>query len=319
MVQQTHRIHVPIIAGPTAAGKTALALRIAEARRWDIVSCDSRQMYRGMDIGTAKPARGDRERVHHWLMDALDPSERYSAFSFVQDAGKIIRNLSAQGKTALLCGGTGLYIRSLRNGMGPVVESDPAVVDALMKRAAAEGSEQLHRELALKDPDSALAIHVNDAQRLVRALAVHMQTGRKLSELRRMATVPPADLCFTAVVIMPPRDLLYDRINRRVDDMVRQGLWDEFVALRTAGYDEHSPGLATVGYHEFFAVERNKCSLAVAIEKIKQHSRQYAKRQITWFRTHCAGELMEYADDGRLNDRDVLAAITKKLVITIAE
>ena len=140
------------------------------------------------------------------------------------------------------------------------------------------------------------AIHVNNTNRIVRALAVYHQTGRKISELKRLA-VPPDDLEFIVVALMPQRQTLYERINRRVDEMVRQGLWEEFRALRRRGYDAHTPGLQCVGYQELFAVERGACSLEEAVEKIRQNSRRYAKRQITWFRMHNREAVMEYTGD----------------------
>lgn len=296
MAKTSLRIKVPVLLGPTAAGKTAIALQIAQSAGWEIVSCDSRQIYRYMDIGTAKPRQEERDRVRHWLVDILDPAEPYSAAAFVRDAGSIIRSRAEKGIVTLLCGGTGLYFESLRKGIGPQVASDPIIRDALTGRAAEEGVAVLYRELCEKDPEAAAAVHANNTNRIVRALAVYHQTGRKISELKRLA-VSPEDLDFVVVALMPERKMLYERINRRVDEMVRQGLWEEFKALRGRGYDERTPGLQCVGYQELFAVEQGASSLEEAIEKIKQNSRRYAKRQITWFRTHNRESVMEYSDD----------------------
>ena len=245
-----------------------------------------------MDIGTAKPRKEERERIRHWLVDILDPAEQYSAAAFVQDALSVIRSRAEKGITSLLCGGTGLYFESLRRGIGPQVASDPLIRDALTRRAAAQGSAALYRELGEKDPEAAAMIHANNVQRIVRALTVYYQTGKKISELKRLA-VPPGDIDFTVVVLMPPRPMLYERINRRTDEMMRQGLLEEFTALRERGFDERTPGLQCVGYQELFAVERGELSLKEAAEKIKQNSRQYAKRQITWFRKHNSGSLLD--------------------------
>ena len=296
MVRHASSITVPVLLGPTAAGKTALALAIAQNEGWEIISCDSRQIYRSLNIGTAKPLDEERRRVKHWLIDILDPAERYSAFSFVGDAGTLIREGALQGKTLLVCGGTGLYFEGLRKGIGPQISSDPQVLEVLMRRAGEEGCDALYRELCEKDPEAAGGIHANDVQRVVRALAVYHQTGQKISELK-LQTAPPHDLKFRIAVILPPRAILYERINRRVDDMVRRGLWEEFTALRCAGYNDTSPGLHCVGYQELFAVERGECGLDVAIEKIKQNSRRYAKRQITWFRAHNGESIVPYSDD----------------------
>jgi tRNA dimethylallyltransferase len=295
------KITVPVILGPTAAGKTLTALPIAETGGWEIISCDSRQIYRGMDIGTAKPSRRELGRVRHWLVDILDPSERYSAHQFAGQAGSIIRERASSGKTQLICGGSGLYFESLRRGMSAGTGSDPAVRDALMRRAREEGSAVLHRELLEKDPESAAAIHANDVQRIVRALAVHAETGRKLSALKKK-TAAPGEFDFRVAVLLPPRAVLYERINRRVDEMVRQGLWEEFLSLLERGCDELSPGLQCVGYQELFPVKRGACSFAAAVETIKRATRRYAKRQMTWFRSHNRGEIIECPDD----DRDAL-------------
>ena len=293
MAKKQFRIKVPVLLGPTASGKTAIALQIAQSAGWEIVSCDSRQVYRFTDIGTAKPRKEERERIRHWLVDILDPAEQYSAAAFVQDALSVIRSRAEKGITTLVCGGTGLYFESLRRGIGPQVASDPLIRDALTRRAAAQGGAALYRELGEKDPEAAAMIHANNLQRIVRALTVYYQTGKKISELKRLA-VPPGDIDFTVVALMPPRPMLYERISLRTDEMVRQGLWEEFTALRGRGFDERTPGLQCVGYQELFAVERGAMALGEAMEKIKQNSRRYAKRQITWFRMHNREELAEY-------------------------
>jgi tRNA dimethylallyltransferase len=290
-------LHVPVLLGPTAAGKSALALAIAERKGWEIISCDSRQIYRFMDIGTAKPSEEERTRVRHHLVDIVDPDALYSVHAFVNDATAAIRDCARRGKVGFICGGTGLYFEGLRHGIGPRVESDPAVRESLLARATLDGgAAALHAELMEKDPDSAARIHSNDVQRTVRALAVYYQTGARLSTLQKQ-TVPPADLVFKTAVVVPPRELLYGRINDRVDRMVRLGLWDEFRELQKKGYHDRSPGLLCVGYRELFAVERGECSLKDAIEKIKQNSRRYAKRQITWFGRRGGGAIADYCDD----------------------
>jgi tRNA dimethylallyltransferase len=294
MAKRPLRIKVPVLLGPTASGKTAVALQIAESTGWEIISCDSRQVYRFMDIGTAKPCREDLDRVRHWLIDILDPAEQYSAAAFANDALNVIRTRAAEGKVTIVCGGTGLYFESLRKGIGPQVASDPLVRDTLTKRAAEEGSAALHRELCEKDPEAAATIHANNVQRVVRALAVWYQTGKTISELKRLA-VPPEDIEFTVVALMPQREFLYERINSRVEEMARRGLWEEFMALRGRGYDERTPGLRCVGYQELFAVERGTKSMKDAVEMIKQNSRRYAKRQITWFRMHNRESMTEYS------------------------
>jgi tRNA dimethylallyltransferase len=296
MAKKTFRIKVPVLLGPTASGKSAIALRMAKSAGWEILSCDSRQVYRGMNIGTAKPTKEERARVRHWLVDILDPGEQYSAAAFAQDALDIIRGRANEGVVTLVCGGTGLYFESLRRGLGPQVASDKGIRDSLTKRAADEGGAALYRELCENDPEGASTIHANNVQRVVRALSVYYQTGKKMSALKRLA-VPPDDIDFTVVVLMPDRTTLYERINARVEEMVDRGLWEEFRTLRGMGFDERTPGLRSVGYQEFFAVERGTMSMNETVEIIKRNSRRYAKRQITWFRMRNRGELAEYALD----------------------
>jgi tRNA dimethylallyltransferase len=293
MTRRKPRIIVPVLLGPTASGKTAIALPIAQSAGWEIISCDSRQVYRYMDIGTAKPLREERGRVRHWLIDVLDPSEQYSAAAFTQDALNVIRTRAKKGMVTLVCGGTGLYFESLRRGIGPQVASDPEIRETITKRAAEKGSAALHKELREKDPEAAASIHPNNVQRVVRALAVYSQTGQRISELKRLAA-PPADIDFIVVALMPPRAALYERINARVEAMLDRGLWEEFTALRGRGYDERSPGLRCVGYQELFAVEQGVMSINEAAEKIKRNSRRYAKRQITWFGKHNREELVDF-------------------------
>jgi len=308
MTAPSSSIQVPALLGPTAAGKTALALAIAEKNGWEIISCDSRQIYRFMDIGTAKPSAKEMDHVPHHLIDIIDPDVIYSVHAFVKYATAAIRELAGKGKVGLVCGGTGLYYEGLRKGIGPQVESDPVVRETLMSRAARDGSRTLYAELMEKDPESAEGIHSNDVQRIVRALAVFYQTGTKLSALKSM-TAPPADLVFKTAVLVPPRELLYERINARVDRMVRQGLPDEFRTLRKKGYHVSSPGLQCVGYKELFAVERGECSFNDAVEKIKRNTRRYAKRQITWFCAHNKEEIVDYCDDAAALENRIEKAV----------
>ncbi|MBN1577288.1 MAG: tRNA (adenosine(37)-N6)-dimethylallyltransferase MiaA [Chitinispirillaceae bacterium] len=281
-------IPVAVLLGPTAVGKSALALQIAGEMGWDIVSCDSRQIYCGMDIGTAKPLHKERQRVRHWLIDSLDPSEEYSAHSFARDAAAIIRRQAALHRRVLVCGGTGLYFRALCEGLTEMEASDQQVRQALMTRAAEEGTGALHRELAAVDPQSARRIHPNDLQRIVRSLAVFRQTGRPMSSMS-FESHPPDDLRFIIATLTMPRVQLYRRIDLRVDEMVANGLWEEFQRLREASYDRQCPGMQSVGYRELFDVEEERVPFETAVDLIKRNSRRYAKRQVTWFTRQTGG------------------------------
>jgi tRNA dimethylallyltransferase len=295
MTAQKRPITAGVLLGPTASGKSAVAMAVAAKLPCEIISCDSRQVYRLMDIGTAKPSIEDRARVIHHLIDIRDPSEGYSASAFVGDALTAIRACAERGRVPLIVGGTGLYFERLRQGIGPQIDSDPELRSDLMRRAGEEGSGTLHRELSTVDPEAAAMIHANDVQRIVRALAVFRQTGTKFSQLRREGA-PPGDCAFTVALMMPERERLYDRINRRVDRMVREGLVEEFRGLLRLGYRESSPGLRCLGYAELFAVERGTNTLAAAVERIKMNTRRYAKRQCTWFNGH-NGEAAAFADE----------------------
>lgn len=275
---------MPVITGPTASGKTEIALSIAEELGWDILSCDSRQIYRAMDIGTAKPCKEELTRVRHWLIDIVDPSEAYSFYRFTNEATDILCKLHKRNRVGLICGGTGLYLRGLTQGVGPQEESDPAIRDALTMRAQREGSETLHTELKERDPVSAVKINPKDLQRVIRALSVFYQTGKPISVFQQEHR-HKSDFELVVIKTTIDREMLYKRINERVDKMVKEGLYEEFRSLIKMGYGEQSPGMHCVGYREFFAVERRECSFKDAVELIKRNTRRYAKRQITWF-TH---------------------------------
>lgn len=290
-------ISVPVLLGPTAVGKSAVAFALARETGWEILSCDSRQLYRGMDIGTAKPSLAQRAQVSHRLTDILDPSEEYSAGRFADEAAAIIRNGAKNGRRIMICGGTGLYFKALQKGTNDRAPSDPAIREELTRFALEKGNEALHRELASVDPVTAVRLHPNDIQRIIRALALFRQTGTRLSDHAPEGT-PPQDMRFMVIKMTMERSLLYDRINRRVDAMMRDGLQKEFRALVAAGYNRHSPGMQSVGYREFFDVEEGTITVNEAVELIKRNTRRYAKRQITWFSRQVDGVEVDASVNG---------------------
>jgi len=290
------KIIVPVILGPTAVGKTSFVLRAAEAFGYEVVSCDSRQVYRHMDIGTAKPTPLERERVKHWMIDILEPSEPYSAFAFAESALRIIRESREFGKKILICGGTGLYYYVMLEGATRLDEADLELRGRLQEEAGERGAVWMHERLAEVDPEAASKIHPNNLQRVLRALDIFYRKGLPLSVLQKEGR-QPEDIDFRAVVINRPRDILYERINRRVDAMAEAGLWDEFLRLRSMGYDERSPGMVCVGYRELFGVERGEVGIDRAVELIKQNTRHYAKRQMTWFRNKTKCESVDVTDE----------------------
>jgi len=275
-------VRVPVILGPTAAGKSAVALAAAERAGAEILSCDSRQIYRGMDIGTAKPSAEERKRIPHWMIDIVDPDQPFSAERFRAMALATIRERSELGKRLLICGGTGFYFRALSRGLGPDVGADPDFRAACEKKVRESGPHTIFEELKAVDPASAQSIHPHNVKRHIRALEVFYRTGRPLSEFGACAR-PPDDIRFDVILCALPREILYARINARVDRMAIDGLRDEFEGLLCRGYQRTAPGMQCVGYQELFDVHEGRISFSRALETIKRNTRRYAKRQTTWF------------------------------------
>jgi tRNA dimethylallyltransferase len=283
---QGSRHEVLTVVGPTAVGKTAVAIALARSLEGEIVSADSRQVYRGMDIGTAKPTADEQASVRHHLIDIVDPSEVYDAARFAADAERIIVNLVARGVTPLVAGGTGFYVASLFRGLFEGPGRNPEARAMLTERAESEGVAALHRELERVDPASAERIHVNDLSRVIRALEVHATTGRPLSEWQEEpARVPTFSARYVGLTL--PRKKLYERIDRRVDAMMTAGLLAEVEGLVSRGaLSPDMPAASAVGYRELLpVVEGREGDLAEAVALIKRNSRRYAKRQMTWFRS----------------------------------
>jgi tRNA dimethylallyltransferase len=277
-----------LLAGPTCSGKSALALMLAERFPVEIVSVDSAQVYRGMDIGTSKPSPAVRARVPHHLVDVCDPAETYSAGRFRRDALELIGAIRARGRVPLLVGGTLLYFRALTRGIAPLPEADPGLRATLERRAREVGWPALHAELATLDPAAAARIRPADGQRIQRALEVLELTGERLSDIQRRAE-PPA-LGFAAFAIVPEdRQALYAMIDQRFLAMMEAGLLDEVRALESRR-DLHGdlPSLRSVGYRQLWAHLAGACSLAEAVAAGQRATRNLAKRQLTWLRGDAA-------------------------------
>jgi tRNA dimethylallyltransferase len=301
------RHEVLTVVGPTAVGKTAVAIALARSLDGEIVSADSRQVYRGMDIGTAKPTADELKLVPHHLIDIIDPSEAYDAVRFAADAERTIVEVLARGATPLVVGGTGFYVASLFRGLFEGPGRNPGVRASLTERAESEGPAALHQELERVDPASAERIHVNDLSRVIRALEVHATTGRTLSEWRKEPDRVPA---FSAryVGLTLPREKLYERIDRRVDAMMTAGLLAEIEGLVSRGaLSPDMPAASAVGYRELLPViERGEADITEAVALIKRNSKRYAKRQMTWFRS--IEDVAWFDLDGRTPD-DAAAVI----------
>jgi tRNA dimethylallyltransferase len=281
---QARAVEAVLLAGPTCAGKTALALELAARLPVEIVSVDSAQVYRGMDVGTSKPPAAIRAQVPHHLIDICDPAERYSAGRFRRDALQLIGEIRARGRVPLLTGGTMLYFHALTHGMAPLPEADAALRARIDARARLLGWPALHAELAAADPDAAARIRPADGQRIQRALEVIELTGERLSVLQRLAEPPPVRLAAFAVV---PEDRveLYRRIDERFLAMMDEGFLDEVRALRERG-DLHAdlPSVRSVGYRQLWAYVAGECGLDEAIAAGQRATRNLAKRQLTWLR-----------------------------------
>ncbi len=270
---------IPILVGATGVGKTALSLQWAEQNHLSILSADSMQVYRGMDIGTAKVSLVDRQDVKHYLIDIKNPDEPWSLNHFLEAA----KPLLASGQQLMIVGGTGLYIRALLQGYTmPESAADPVFRERLYDRANREGILSLHQELEIIDPESGASIKRSDAFRIIRALEIIEQTGKKASEAKQQN---PDKNRFQLIVLNRPRNEIYHRIEARVDTMIEKGLIDEVKTLLDAGYDPSLPSLQGLGYKEIISYLMGAMTLTEAIDLIKKRSRHFAKRQLTWYRS----------------------------------
>lgn len=284
--KMSERIPVILLCGPTASGKTAAALEVAERIGAEIVSADSGQIYRGLDIGTAKPTQDERRRVPFHLLDLLNPDERFSAADFRSRALEAIRDIQRRGKRALVVGGTGLYLKALEVGLFEGPPRDDAVRAELEERLRREGVESLHRELQKLDPAASESIPSRNRQRIIRALEVHRLTGRRISDFwneHRSSRSGRDDCAFLKVGIDLAKDELNRRIEERVEGMIEQGLLAEVHALLDQ-WGGQAPGMRLIGYKEVVAYLEGKATLEGAIALLIRNTRQYAKRQRTWFK-----------------------------------
>jgi len=280
------------VLGPTASGKSALGLALAERMGGEIVACDSQQVYVGMDIGTAKPTADERRRVPHHALDLVRPDEPFHAARWAAVARDAIADIAGRRRLPIVVGGTGLYYRALVTGLFEAPPPDESIRARHRAQAAAEGVEALHARLATVDPEAAAAIRVRDLVRISRALEVFEQTGVPITTLRRQAA-PPADLAATVLLFDPPLPALRARIAARVDQMIAAGFLDEVRALRAAGYGPALKPLQALGYRQLGAVLDGTASLADAVAETVQATFAYARRQLTWFRKQEAARRFE--------------------------
>lgn len=278
-------IPLVIIAGPTASGKTALSVELAKKLDGEIVSADSMQIYKFMNIGTAKPYEEERQGIPHHLMDIVDPRENFSLADYSEMAHKVIGDIYRRGKLPIMVGGTGLYIDTVAENITlGEVQGNADVRRELEEFAVNNGNEALHLMLKDCDLESFERLHVNDTKRIVRALEVYRVTGKTIGEHNRESRRAPAIYNPIRFMMGWDREVLYDRINRRVDIMLEQGLINEVKACLEMGLESKNTAMQAIGYKELVEYIRGEISLEEAVEKIKMESRRYAKRQISWFK-----------------------------------
>ena len=278
--------NIIVVTGPTATGKTALGIVLAKQYNGEVVSADSMQIYKRMDIGTAKPTPEEIGDIPHHMIDIVDPAESYSVAQYVEDAAACVDDILARGKLPIIVGGTNLYIDSLISGRTFADQpGDPAVRQALLDRYDAIGGEAMRQELAAVDPERAEKLHPSDKRRIVRALEIFRLTGKTITQHdAETKLLPPRYNATQFALTFSDRARLYDRINRRVDIMVEAGLFDEVRTLLAEGLSAHCTAMQAIGYKEVVRALEGELTDQEAIDLIKQESRRYAKRQLTWLR-----------------------------------
>ena len=272
-----------VVLGPTASGKTALSLALAERFHGEIVNCDSVAMYRDFEIGTAKPSVAERARAPHHLLDFVDPASYITAGEYAREARKVIAEISSRGHLPIVVGGSGLYLRALLEGLFPGPQRSEELRERLRERAATRGSGYLHRILRRLDRAASEKIHANDTPKLIRAIEVCLASRQKMTELWQQGRDPLRGFHILRLGLDPERNALYDRINRRAQDMFEGGLIEETQTL-VQKYGANARPLASLGYKQAMQFLREELTREQALQFAKQAHRHYAKRQLTWFR-----------------------------------
>lgn len=282
MTSSADKLPLVAIVGPTAVGKTALAIRLADDLPVEVVSADSRQVYRYMDIGTAKPTIEERQRVRHHLLDIVDPDEAFTLAQYQQLAYAAIDDIQRRRRIPLLVGGTGLYVKAVLEGLSiPRVPPDQRLREQIYAEAAAKGYEELHRRLSELDPVAAERIDARNVRRVVRALEVCYLMGKPISSVQE---VRPPPYSILSIGLTMPRPLLYQRIDERVERMVAAGVVEEVRSLVARGYSYDLPSMSGLGYRQIGMYLRGEVSLEEAVALIKRHTRRFVRHQANWFR-----------------------------------
>ncbi|MDD4050818.1 MAG: tRNA (adenosine(37)-N6)-dimethylallyltransferase MiaA [candidate division Zixibacteria bacterium] len=277
-------IPVVVIGGPTASGKSSLAIDMAMEIGAEIISADSRQLFRALQIGTARLTENEMRGIPHHLSGFIELGQRYTVFDYMRDAQRLIREIAARGRRVIVCGGTGLYLRALIDGIFEIPEDDFSYRQELIDLAAEHGPTYIHQMLSDVDPEEAARIHPNNLVKVIRALEIFHITGRPKSYWAETQTAPSPDIKFLHLILLPDRAELYKRIDAKVDEMIRQGLLEEARRVYDSSDREALRHCKIVGYSELFDSFDGQFALGSAWELIKQNTRRFAKRQYTWFR-----------------------------------
>ncbi|MFH1762355.1 MAG: tRNA (adenosine(37)-N6)-dimethylallyltransferase MiaA [bacterium] len=301
---------IPVIFGPTASGKSQLAIDLAKRHGGEIISADSRQIYKGMDIGTGKLLPGERQGIIHHLIDIINPDRIFSAAEFVFESGHIIKGILKRGRLPVIAGGTGFYIKALIDGFTEIPHGNSEIRANLRKEIKTEGKEKQYEYLCSIDPKSGVDIHPNNIQRIIRAIEVFETTGIPFSDFKNIPRIKPlSEYKFILFFINVHREKLYNDINNRVDEMERNGLFKEAAGLAEK-WGTNSPGLKTIGYREIADLYLSgKKTHEQTIDLIKRNTRKYAKRQVTWMRH--AFENKGTAIDSSASQREKFALVKR--------
>jgi tRNA dimethylallyltransferase len=302
-----------IIAGPTAVGKTEASILLAQELGAEIVSADSMQIYRGMDIGTAKPTPEQRALVYHHMIDIADPAQPYSVGDYLRDARNAIDGILQSGGVPIVVGGTGLYIRALMRGLFHGPPADMELRERLLRKESEGGEGALYADLARLDPEAAIKIHPNDLRRTVRALEVFTLRDEKLSDLQKAHSFQEKTHSFNLLFLVRGRPELYPRIERRVDQMLVQGLEAEVKGLMLKGYSGDLISMQALGYSHFIDYFNGRAGYEETVELLKRDTKRYAKRQFTWFRREPDARWVDITGMG--NPSEIVAQIKKTIEI----
>lgn len=300
------------IAGPTASGKTALSIELSRRISGEVVSCDSMMVYRGMDIGTAKPTRAEMDGIPHHMIDVANPAENYSAARYRDEARAVIADIASRGHMPIMCGGTGLYIDAVTRDMSFArTPADDELRARLEKELNEQGAQSMHDRLREIDPPTAARLHANDTRRVLRALEIYYSTGAPMSQSAERTGENRELYDLTLIALNMPRARLYDRINRRVDMMCEQGLFEEVAGLIANGLNRECTAMQALGYKEIAQALAGEVSREEAISNLKQRTRNYAKRQLSWLRRDTRVNWLD------IDENDTAATLTERAIAII--